>query len=349
MSITIALCPDMMTTRRFVPDRVGAFLAGADLSVGNFEMPLTDRGFPVEKLLNVRATADIAEDVAGIGFDVVTLANNHAVDYGWDGLADTAQALRSFGLTTVGSGLDRSVASQPAFFTRDQWRVGVMGFSCLTPANMSATDTRPGIAAVHVATAYEIDPLYQAEEPGDPSVVRIRTETNKADLAFILTAVSKAKSECDVLVVSLHWGFGSGEALAEYQRPLAEALLDAGADVIHGHHPHAIHPIGFHDGKPIIFGGGTFIGQQVFLPASDQVHKMWSEMSPDGLIAHVTFDKERPPSIQLVPVTLDADRLPIPAVDGVFERIAARLQRLSADQGADIMISEGRLDARPSR
>ena len=69
---------------------------------------------------------------------------------------------------------------------------------------------------------------YQMEEPGDPSVIRVRTEVAGDDLTFATGAVKAAKAACDVLAVTIHWGFGSGEELAEYQLPLARALVAAG-------------------------------------------------------------------------------------------------------------------------
>jgi poly-gamma-glutamate synthesis protein (capsule biosynthesis protein) len=350
--LTLVLGADILPTRRLrdVPAPVQQVLdraRAADLAIGNFEMPLTRGGAPVQKLLNIRADPEIAADAPKLGFGVLTLANNHAVDYGWPALAETGQLLRREGLSVIGLGETRDEAAAPWVREISGRRVGVVAFSCLTPPGMSAGENRPGISAIHIDTSYEIDPWYQMEEPGDPSVVTIRTQVRAADGIWAESVVAAAKRACDLLVVTIHWGYGSGEELAEYQAPLGRRLIEAGADVIHGHHPHAIHPIGFHRGKPIFFGLGTLIGQQVFLPAPENVLRLWAGMSPDGLLAELRFD-DAAPSLTLHPTTLDADRLPVPAEGAVFERIAERLARLSAPYGAIVAADGAALRATPA-
>ena len=348
--VTLALGGDILPTRRLanppasakrVYDRVRA----ADFAVANFEMPLTREGAPVQKLLNIRADPDIAADVPSLGFRVLTLANNHAVDYGWPALEATGSLLRGQGLAIVGAGPTRDKAAALSLHEVAGRRVGVIAFSCLTPTGMSAGPSRPGISPLHVETSYEIDPWYQMEEPGDPSVVTIRTKVRRDDQLWAEDLVHKARDRCDILIVTMHWGFGSGDALAEYQASLGRALIDAGADVIHGHHPHAVHPIGFHRGAPILFGLGTFIGQQIFLPAPANVQALWAGMSPDGVLAELRFEEGRGAKIALLPTTLDADRLPVLAEDDVFDRIAERLARLSAPYGAAVTRGDGVLHA----
>ncbi|WP_158815709.1 CapA family protein [Methylocapsa sp. S129] len=348
----LALSGDILPTRRLTaPARavedVYDLIRTADLAIGNFEMPLTDGGAPVQKLLNIRAAPEIAADVPALGFGVLTLANNHAVDYGWTGLEDTLWLLREQKITVVGAGWNEAEAAAPATLDVQGRRIAIIAFSCLTPTGMSAAPDRPGIAALHVETAYEIDPWYQMEEPGDPSVVKIKTRIRDLDLAKATRLVAEARAACDFLVVTIHWGFGSGEELAEYQLPLGQALIDAGADVVHGHHPHAVHAIGFHRGKPIFFGPGTFIGQQVFLDAPPNVKALWAGMSPDGYVARLSLASGADPTIALHPTTLDADRLPRLAHGDDFDRIAERLKRLSAPYGAVISSDGGVLHAAP--
>ena len=350
---SIALSGDIVPTRPLTAPPASAravydLIHGSDFSVGNFEMPLTDRGARVQKLLNIVAPASLAEDVPVLGFDVLTIANNHAVDYGWEGLLDTRNGLEAAGIAVVGAGATRDAAACLHVSAVQGQRIGVIAFSCLTPTGMSASADRPGLSPIHVQTSYEIDPWYQMEEPGDPSVVRIRTEVRPDDLAWATAAIATAKATCDLLIVTIHWGFGSGEALAEYQLPLGRALIDAGADIVHGHHPHAIHGIGFHAGKPIFFGAGTFIGQQIFLDASPQVRTLWAGMSPDGYVALLDWADGSIAGIALHPTTLDAARLPLLADGDIADRIAERLERLSAPLGAVILRNGKTLGVRPA-
>ena len=348
---TISLTGDICPTRRLTsltPDHrvVLDAIGSADLAIGNLEMPLSDKGFPLDKLLNIRAAPGIAEDIPLLGVHVVTLANNHAVDYGWEALDDTSRRVERAGVATIGSGIDSDAANAAFHADAGGTKIGVVAFSCLTPAGSTATATRPGIAAIRIDTAYEVDPLYQVEEPGDLSVIKVRTSARPDDLAHAVDVVRRLRATCDLVVVTLHWGFGSGEAIAQYQRPVAEALIDAGAGIIHGHHPHAIHAVGFYRGSPIFFSSGTLVGQQIFLPASDQVQAMWADMSPDGFVSLLEIVDGAVVAVRLVPHTLDSNRLPVPAQGAVFDRIHDRLRRLSAAQGATITAFEGGLDVR---
>ena len=147
---TLAFGADILPTRRLsrlsrpMSTPFSNVVRGADLAIGNFEMPLTDGGAPLQKLLNIRANPAIAADVPELGFAVLTLANNHAVDYGWPALFETGRLLRDQGLTIVGVGADRDEAAALAICEVAGRRIGVVAFSCLTPTGMSAAPGRPG-------------------------------------------------------------------------------------------------------------------------------------------------------------------------------------------------------------
>jgi poly-gamma-glutamate synthesis protein (capsule biosynthesis protein) len=321
-------------------------LHDADLAIGNFEMPLTGAVKPLQKLLNIRADPSIASDLDALGLDVVTVANNHTVDYGWEGLQDTLHCLRSAGLHTIGAGGTLREAIAPAEVVLSGTRVGVLAFSCLVPTGAGAAEQRPGIAGLKVVTSYEIDPYYQMEEPGDLSAVRVRTHVHDSDLAFASECVRECRSRFDFLIVTVHWGFGSGDELAEYQQPLAHALIDAGADLIHGHHPHAIHPIEFYRNKPILYGLGTLVGQQVFMEADPKVKKLWSEMSAEGYVALYRSQASEDTQLRLIPHILNARRLPELAKGDALDQLLSRLKRLSSPFGTVIEISNGVIVAR---
>jgi poly-gamma-glutamate synthesis protein (capsule biosynthesis protein) len=236
----------------------------------------------------------------------------------------------------VGAGRNIDEAQKPDVATVAGTKIGVIAFSCLLPTGMAASPFRPGISPIHINTSYEVDPYYQMEEPGDISVVKVRTQARESDVTAATSAVKALRQRCDVVIVTIHWGFGSGEDLAEYQMPLARNLIDAGADIIHGHHPHAIHAVGFHRGKPILFSLGTLVGQQIFLDASPVVKKLWAGMSADGYVATITISNGAGIAVELTPTMLDADRLPLIAEGADFNRIRDRLVRLSALYGAVI-------------
>lgn len=349
----VTLCADVLPVRpldALSPQNEAVFAAlhASDFTLGNFEMPITEQGHPLNKLLNIRAPHSVAPSLPRIGLDAVTLANNHAPDYGWAGLCDTRAALNAQGIRTLGLGENRQAAAAPLFTEVEGLRIGVVAFSCLTPTGCDAADTRPGLSALRVNTAYEVDPWYQMEEPGDPACVRIRTEVRADDLAWAERVVREARAQCDLLIATVHWGFGSTEALADYQPSLARALIEAGADVVHGHHPHAVQAVGFHLGKPIVYSANVLIGQQVYLPASDKVHALWNGMSRDGFVTVLHLQGGVLDRVELRPTVLDAQRLPTFAEGADFERIAQRLQRLSAEHGARAEIADGRVFMQPT-
>ena len=351
--LTIALTGDIYPTRPLAPlvpqvRSVFDLLRTADLALGNFEISLSGKGAPLEKLLAIRSDPTVAKDLPELGLDVVTVANNHSMDYGWEALQDSIEHLKGAGLRVVGAGRTIAEATRPLIVTVQGKRIGVIAFSCLLPTGTAAGIDRPGLSPIHIHTAYEVDPTYQMEEPGDLAVVKVRTWPRPDDLREAASAVSELKAACDFAVVSVHWGFGSGDALADYQWPLAKALIEAGADAVHGHHPHSVHAIGYCSDKPVFFSPNVLVGQQVFLPASAQVKRMWSEMSTDGYVALLRVADDGAVDIELVPTILDTERLPRFAAGTDHTRILERLTRLSAPHGARITDKGERIGVAPA-
>jgi poly-gamma-glutamate synthesis protein (capsule biosynthesis protein) len=352
--VEVLLCPDVYPVANIPLDNINAdpifsAIRDSDFSVINFEIPLTERGMPTQKLLSIRTSPTAVDGFSSLKFRVATLANNHAPDYGWEGLMDTRKALEDQLIQVVGLGETLAAALQPVITTVKSKKIGVLAFSCLSPAGAAASSDRSGIACVRILTSYEIDPGYQMEEPGDPGCISIRTRVQSDDLAMVCDVVRKAKESCDYLIASIHWGFGSTEALAEYQPALAEALIDAGADVIHGHHPHAIQAIGFYRDRPIIFSANVLIGQQVFLPASEQVHELWRAMSSEGFIARLTLGDKNDSGIEVIPTVLNEQRLPVSPTPATVDRILERLEKLSVLQGGAVRRMDGRIMVFPAK
>lgn len=342
----IALTGDVIPTRRLPadtgPGRIKALFDDADLVIGNFEIPLTSGGSPHAKLFTMRADPAIAQDIGACGFDAVTLANNHAPDYGWQGLSDTIAALNRYGVRTTGAGATYEAAIAPVILTVGELTVGIVASSCLVPAGADATSVRPGIAATSVAVCYEIDPFYQVEEPGDPAAVSVRTRVVDGSQTRLTDRIRSCREHVDVLIAAVHWGFGSGDELADYQQPLGRALVDAGADIVWGHHPHAIHPVELYRDRPIVYSAGTFIGQQVLLDASPAVRAMWDAMLPDGFVSILTTDGTTH-DLAVIPTSLDATGLPTQATGAHFEHVHSRIAHLSEPFDTATAADNGRI------
>ncbi len=143
MPLTVALAGDVIPARPLTPapesaEKVYALVGSADIAIGNLEMALTNESTPVAKMITRRASPEIARDIYMLGFDVLSVANNHTVDYGWPGLLETSSALAAGGVRVIGGGPTRREAAAPAVERVAGRRIGIIAFSCLTPAGMDA-------------------------------------------------------------------------------------------------------------------------------------------------------------------------------------------------------------------
>ena len=207
------------------------YLASADVAIVNLETAVTWRGTPLTKQYRFRAPASAFTALAGAGVDVVTMANNHAVDYGATGLTDTLAARRAAPLRVVGIGTSAADAYAPAVVTARGRKVAVLGASQLldpTLQQFGATSTRPGIAG-----ARPIDRL--------------------------VAAVRSARRTADVVVVYLHWGSERDTCPGGNQRAAATALVAAGADVVIGSHAHVVQGSGWLGRGYVGYGMGNFV------------------------------------------------------------------------------------------
>lgn len=321
-------------------------LESADLRFANFETPLSDRGRPAEKLAAIRSDPALADDFGRLGFDVVTLANNHVADYGPDALADTIDAFDRLGIAHVGAGESIAAAVAPTVIERNGIRVGFIAFTCLAAPGAAATEEHPGVAAIRVYSGYEVNPLWEIEEPGEPLMVTIRTRVDEDDCAEALAQVRALRSKVDVLCVSMHWGYGGGHDLAEYQRPLAHAVVEAGADAVLGNHVHGVQGIEVHEGTPILYSPGTLVGKQIPFDLSaldDTMLKVVASMSPDGYVASLRFARDGECEVELTPTSVDENGLAIPATGDVLDRIVERVIRHSERLDTSLMLRSGTL------
>jgi hypothetical protein len=192
-----------------------------------------------------------------VGFDVMTLANNHMIDGGYVALADTIELLHGQGIATTGAGANIVDATQPAILERDGIRVAFLGFCTVYPVGYEARDARPGLAPLRVRTYYG-DPDPNFWEPGIDPV--IETVPMAADLARYRATIAAAREQADFVVVAPHWGYSSWmEVLQDYELQLARDAVDHGADAVMCCHHHALRGVEIYNGKPIFYGLGTLI------------------------------------------------------------------------------------------
>jgi poly-gamma-glutamate synthesis protein (capsule biosynthesis protein) len=209
-------------------------LSRADLTVVNLETAVTTRGErETTKAFTFRATPTAFRALKRSGVDVVTMANNHALDYGQVGLADSLAASRTAGLPVVGAGVDEDAAFAPYVATVKGRRIAVLGATQVLDDNLAAAWTAgPGKAGL--ASAKDEDRL--------------------------TAAVRAARAAADVVVVDLHWGTELVSCPTTRQRELAARLAGAGADVIVGSHAHVLLGGGWAPGGAYVhYGLGNFV------------------------------------------------------------------------------------------
>ncbi|MBN2242707.1 MAG: CapA family protein [Acidobacteria bacterium] len=230
-------------------------LREADVLVGHVEIPHTNRGR--ESTFDIPAPPGSPDNLAALkraGLHVATLAGNHIFDAGPDGIEDTIAALRQLGIATAGAGMHLDEARKPAVVARRGATVGTLSYNCVGPKESWANENKAGCAYVRVITHYELDHA----TPGGPPRTYTFAEPESTDA--MLADIEKARREVDWLIVALHKGIGHTPAvLAMYERPLAKAAVDAGADIVVGHHAHILRGIELYRGRPIFHGLGNFV------------------------------------------------------------------------------------------
>ncbi|MEU7749869.1 CapA family protein [Nonomuraea sp. NPDC049158] len=315
--------------------------------LSSIELPFSNEGHPSDRILNFRARPELVGELAAFNLRVATLANNHSSDYGWSALGDTVRRLRSAGVTPIGAGENLKLAQQPAVIEIGGRTIGILAWSCLLPLGMAAGPAKPGISPIHVETEWVVNGEFQLEEPGVPPV--IRTRVRDEDLSRVLGCVDRLRASVDFLVVTVHWGFGFGSARAEYQRVLGHLFVDAGADVVLGHHVHAPQGVESYRGKVIVYSPGNFVAQQPRDNISAEIAAIYQAFSRDAFVSVVELGDDGRPRVSLVPIMTNDSGLPVLADLENARRIADRIIHESADLDTTVSFDGERIHVLPSR
>ena len=202
---------------------------GDDLTVINHECPSTDIVDPIPKTYSFRCDPAALDEARKAGVEVASLANNHGFDQGPDGLLDSISNLKRAGIVPLGAGASEEEADAPRYVEGKGWRIGLVGVGEV------------------------IDPDYQVAD-GDEVGTAVGHDFRRA-----LRAIREAASNADLVVVVIHWGVELDTQPREYQVLEAHRMVEAGADVIFGHHAHRLQPMEVYRGKPIFYGLGNFV------------------------------------------------------------------------------------------
>ncbi len=237
--ITIAAVGDIMLGNRTGPylekegpdypfRSVRSVLDRADLVAGNLESPLSARGIAVEnKKFTLRAAPSAVKALASGGIRVVSLANNHMMDFGPLALQDTLDILTENQVLFTGAGMDLDDAREPAIVKVKGKTLAFLSYSLTFPLEFFASAGRPGTS------------------PGYDEFVR--------------SDIEKVRPHADLVIVSFHWGAELMTSAKDYQVELGRKAIDWGADLVLGHHPHVLQDLELYKGRLIVYSLGNFV------------------------------------------------------------------------------------------
>lgn len=207
--------------------RIVSELKKGDVTLINLEAPLTSRGHEfTEKKYRFRVNPQASAALKKAGITTVTLANNHSMDYGGQGLLDTLQQLDKVGIGYVGAGENLAAARKALLYDIRGTKVAVLGYSLTLPQEFWAGEKRAGTA-----------PLLEK---------------------LVKEDIGAARKQAPIVIVTAHWGEEGKTRLREYQPRLARMMIDAGADAVIGHHPHILQGIERYKRGIIFYSLGNF-------------------------------------------------------------------------------------------
>jgi poly-gamma-glutamate synthesis protein (capsule biosynthesis protein) len=267
-------------------------LADADLTIANMEGTFTDRGSQADKFYTFRTPPKHARGLADAGIDLVSLGNNHAMDFGADGLADTLAALDAAGVKHAGAGMNEQAARAPVLLQVNGLKLAFLSYNAV----LEATFARGSSAGVAYA---------------DPASVR-------ADVA-------RAKQQADLVIVAFHGGVEYTDAPTAEQRSLARTAVDAGAALVLGAHPHVLQGWERYNGGFIVYSLGNF----VFDLDRDDLATLGARPF-ETLVMHLELDRTGVVSSSYRPIYIDPDQdRPLPATTEQAGAIDTRVRMLN--------------------
>ncbi len=234
----------------------------ADITVGNLENPISERGEPENKPYAFRAPLAAGQSLAFAGFDVVSLANNHSLDYGVEALQDTIDILAVNQVLSVGAGMNDKEAYAPVFLEVNGLRLAFLAFAEIP-------------AAVYDYTSWEAD----TDKPGIAWAHPDRVQAG----------VQAAKVQADIVIVLVHNGYEFFETVTQHQQAFAHLAIESGADLVVGSHPHVLQRIEQYQDGLIAYSMGNFVFDNfLFPPNLSGILKV--ELSENGFEAYELID-----------------------------------------------------------
>jgi poly-gamma-glutamate capsule biosynthesis protein CapA/YwtB (metallophosphatase superfamily) len=297
---------------RFPFAAVAPLTQAADLMIVNLETVVTDRATPIapRKYAYLRSKPEALEALVWAGVDAVTVANNHALDYGAEGFTNCLQRLEAAGVAYAGGGLNARAARRPLVFHFGSVRIGLLNYM-------------EGYAA------YVRQYRFFAERDR-PGIARLDERALREDIPVL-------RKQVDVLLVIVHWG-KEFRPVRPAQERLGRLAIDLGADAVLGHHPHSVQDVEVYRGRPILYSLGNFVFNLASRADKD-----------DGMLARLTIRGQRLAQVELIPLVTRTRLVqfqPRPATPDETRAFLDKLLPPSAARGAAIRrdVDRGWLD-----
>ncbi|TRZ82392.1 CapA family protein [bacterium] len=212
--------------------KIGDWLKNADITFGNLEGPISDKGMNVGSIYSFRADPRSIEGLKYAGFDVLSVANNHMGDWAVPAFEDTLEKLKNAEIDYIGGGHNQKEAYGPLKKEINGTSFCFFAYTDLGPRSFEAGTDSPGMAFLDIELAQK--------------------------------DIEKYKKNCDIIIVSLHFGEEYKEKATSRQKVVAKALVNAGADLIIGHHSHVISEVETIGDAYVYYGLGNFVFDQMF-------------------------------------------------------------------------------------
>ncbi|HEU4652936.1 MAG TPA: CapA family protein [Steroidobacteraceae bacterium] len=327
---------------------IASSLHEADVAIGHLEVPHTTS---TEELHgDVPAPAAPPEHLSALkraGFDAVSLAGNHIADRGPLGIADTVSTLDSLEIAHTGAGLTLAQARQPAYLAVGSRALALLSYNCVGPEGSWAREHRAGCSYICV-------------RPADGGTIAPAASLEHLDadsLNEMARDVAKARERAEFVIVALHKGIVHTRArLAPYERAVAHAVIDAGADIVLGHHAHIVRGIELYKGKPIFhgLGNGCVVTRALSPDQSHPARAAWARrrrelfgFEPDpayplapfhpeavnAFLGRVSIDDTGALRAGFRPVDVEPPGRPVVAGSNAFERICRYVKSITVEAG----------------
>lgn len=271
----IGMVGDLLVDRDHPDEPFGQvtdLLAAPDIMFGNMEACFTDEPQPAPSgATPLYPKAHNLDAFSRVGFDILSLANNHMVDAGHAAMLENIARLKAQGVHTAGAGRNLAEARKSAFVSAGDLTVAFVARASVFPMGYEARSNVPGIAPLRAYDLWRpfLDNYYI---PGVPP--RAQTVPDEGDLANLAADIAAARSGADLVFTSYHWGdMLRPFHLTDHERRTARWSIDNGSDMVIGHHHHALRGIEWYNGKPIFYGLGHFVFD-VRLEVSDEAKAM---------------------------------------------------------------------------